>query len=50
MSLANAFVKIDPHKSIDYCEYEKLGREITDALTKIRTAVCKETAANSAAA
>ncbi len=30
---------VNPHRSIDYCEYEKIGKEIVEALTKIRTTV-----------
>lgn len=37
-----------PRKSIDYLEYEKLGKEISDALTKIRSTVRENIAAANA--
>ena len=39
---------VDPRKSIDYLEYEKLGKEISDALTKIRSTVRENIAAANA--
>lgn len=39
---------IDPHRNIDYCEYEKIGKDIVEALTNIRTAVRESAAAANA--
>lgn len=48
--IVNAYNRsnIDPRKSIDYCEYEKLGQEIVDTLTHIRTTVRENIAAANA--
>lgn len=48
--IVNAYNRssVDPRKSIDYCEYEKLGQEIVDALTHIRTTVRENIAAANA--
>ncbi len=48
--IVNAYNRsnIDQRKSIDYCEYEKLGQEIADTLTHIRTTVRENIAAANA--
>ena len=48
VQLANSLVRIDPHRDVNFCKYEKLGREIKEALTNIRTTVREEAVAAAA--
>ena len=48
VQLANSLVRIDPHRDVNFCKYEKLGREIKEALTNIRTTEREEAVAAAA--